>query len=285
MALIQMNVMSRALMRTVNVTVVLPADKFKEDGTPVYTGKFKTLYLLHGVFGSQLDWLSGTRVQRWAQEKNLCVVMPAGENMFYVDQKAPHNYYGEFVGKELVELTRRMFPLSDRREDTFICGLSMGGYGALRNGMKYPENFGYVAGLSSANIIKKAAEATNDSPNFLSRKDYVEAVFGPCDKVLGSDCDILALAEKNAEAVKADKDAPALARIFLACGVDDGLLSNSQDLRDGFEKLGYDVTYEEGPGSHEWDFWDRYIKKVIDWLPVSGQDGINSGNIGSAAKK
>ena len=125
MALIQMNYLSKALFRTVPVQIILPADKisFETMDYRMEKGKkFKTLYLLHGLLGNYTDWVSGTRIQRWAEEKDLAVVMPSGDNAFYVNSVTPNNDYGEFVGKELVEITRRMFPLSEKREDTFIGG-------------------------------------------------------------------------------------------------------------------------------------------------------------------
>ena len=77
---------------------------------------------------------------RFANERGLCVVMPSGENMFYVDQEHTHNHYSQFIGEELVEMTRAMFPLSHKKEDTFIAGLSMGGYGAIVNWFKILSN-------------------------------------------------------------------------------------------------------------------------------------------------
>ena len=86
MALIQVNFMSKSLMRTVPVNVILPTDKMTFPGMPVREEKpYKTLYLLHGVFGSYIDWVSGTNIQRWAEEQDLAVVMPSGENRFYTD--------------------------------------------------------------------------------------------------------------------------------------------------------------------------------------------------------
>lgn len=144
MAFIQVSFMSKTLMRTVPLQVILPVDKFTF-GQPEREEKpFKTLYLLHGIFGNETDWVHGTRIQRWAEEKNLAVVMPAGENAFYVDQPSIGAMHGQFIGEELVEITRKMFPLSRKREDTFIGGLSMGGFGALRNGLKYHDTFGAV---------------------------------------------------------------------------------------------------------------------------------------------
>lgn len=179
MALIQVNFLSKSLMRTVPLHVILPVDKLTFPGMSQREEKpFKTLYLLHGIFGNYTDWVSGTNVQRWAEEKDLAVVMPSGDNMFYVDQESSHNYYGELIGKELVEITRKMFPLSDKREDTFIAGLSMGGYGAIRNGLKYHDTFGYIAGLSSAMLIDGLEERTNDTPLFIERRDFAESFFG-----------------------------------------------------------------------------------------------------------
>ena len=276
MALLQMNLMSESLMRTVNVNVILPADKLplpgalRKDARP-----YKTLYLLHGILGSQIDWLSGTNIQRWAEEKDLAVVMPAGENGFYLDREAAHALYGEFIGKELVELTRAMFPLSHRREDTFLAGLSMGGYGALRNGLKYHENFGYIAGLSSANIVEGIEDRTDDVQAFFASRSFAESFLGDLSKVKNSDKDIKWLAEQLSSA---GAERP---KVYLACGTQDDLLNRNRDLRDALRGYGFAVTYQEAPGGHDWDFWNSQIKQVLEWLPLSGDAGISSGNIGT----
>ena len=118
MALLQCTFFSQALMRTVPIQVVLPTDKALGPNAPAPKGPFPTLYLLHGIFGDQTDWVCGTRIQAWATERNLAVVMPAGENSFYVDNKKASALYGTFIGKELVDFTRRTFPLSTKREDS-----------------------------------------------------------------------------------------------------------------------------------------------------------------------
>ena len=100
MALIQVSFMSKTLLRTVPLQVILPVDKFTMDDSGSREEKpFKTLYLLHGLFGSQVDWVSGTRIQRWAEEKNLAVVMPAGENAFYIDQPEMGTMHGNLSGR------------------------------------------------------------------------------------------------------------------------------------------------------------------------------------------
>lgn len=274
MALLQVNFMSKSLMRTVPMNVILPVDKLTFPGMPEREQKpFKTLYLLHGILGNYTDWVSGTCIQRWAEEKDLAVVMPSGDNMCYVDQPWGHTYYGEMIGKELVELTRKMFPLSTKREDTYIAGLSMGGYGALRNGLKYHETFGCIGGLSSALIVKGMNDRTNDSPVFMERRDFAENIFGDLSVVEDGDLNPEWLVKKLS-GEKVD-----LPKIYMACGTEDFLLDLNRGLRKTMEECKVDLTYEEGPGGHEWDFWNRYIKKFIDWLPLEGQAGVHSGNV------
>ena len=277
MALLEVNFFSKALMRPVTMNVILPADKvFFEEETEEDNKPFKTLYLLHGVMGNYTDWVTGTCIKRWAEEKNLAVVMPSGANMFYMDHPDANENYSEFIGKELVKITRRMFPLSHKKEDTFIAGLSMGGYGAIRNGLKYHDTFGYIAGLSSAMILEKMNVADDSSPMFFERKSFLESVFGDLSKI--SDCEI------NPEWLARDMKEKGIPfpHLYLACGLDDPLLPPNRKFRDFMNELGADVTYEEGPGAHEWDFWNRYIKKVLDWLPLDkdSKEGLNSGNVG-----
>ncbi len=276
MAFLQVNLMSEALVRTVQVNVVLPVDKLRFPGMPAREDKpYKTLYLLHGILGSSVDWVNGTRIQRYADENDLVVVMPSGDNAFYVDQPAGHNNYGEFIGKELVELTRKMFPLSHKREDTFIGGLSMGGFGAMRNGLKYSDTFGYIVSLSGALVLDDMPNRTNRSPFFMERRDYAEAVFGNLDELLESD--------KNPKWLikQLKKEGKPIPKIYMACGLKDSLLKANREMHEYLVENGAEVTYEEGPGSHEWDFWDTYIKKAIyEWLPTEHAGlGMNSGNI------
>ena len=276
MALIQMNLFSQSLMRQVPVNVILPVDKLLFPGMPKREEKpYKTLYLLHGIFGNHTDWVIGTRIQRYAEEHDLVVVMPAGDNSFYVDRPKSNSFYGEFVGNELVELTRKMFPLSRKREDTFIGGLSMGGYGAMRNGLKYHNNFGYIIALSGALFMDSLPERTNEAPVFFERRDYAESCFGDLDMLLESDKNPKYLVNKIIE-TKAD-----MPKIYMACGESDHLLGFNKDFAAFLKEKGVDLTFEMGPGAHEWDFWDTYIKRAIEWLPTEDKvQGINSGNIG-----
>ena len=271
MALIQVNYFSNALARTVPVNVVLPADKV-DSGTHQYVlprKPFKTLYLLHGMFGNYTDWITNTRVQRWAEERNLAVVMPSGDNMYYVNSLLAFNDYGAFVGEELPQIMRAMFPLSSSREDTFIAGLSMGGFGAVRNGFAYANTFSRIAALSSALTVldPKVPPIAGD-----------KAVFGDLDAAAQTNKNYqVAYAQLRERVAAGESKMPS---VYLACGTEDGFLPSTRAFRDQLLADGVDVTYDEQPGGHEWDFWDSQIKKVIDWLPLDVADqGFGSGAI------
>ena len=163
-----------------------------------------------------------------------------------------------------------MFPLSRKREDTFIGGLSMGGFGAMRNGLKYHETFG--AAISFSGVLQ-LFEALEKIPADYDTS-FETGTFGNLKEAADSDKNpswlVKALVEKKAD----------LPKIYLACGTEDQLIGHSRNFRDLLVKNGFDVTYEEGPGDHNWDFWDTYIKKAIDWLPLDeASQSINSGNV------
>lgn len=276
MAYLTVNYVSRSLMRTVPVNVILPADKLVFPGQPEPENKpFRMLILLHGILGNYTDWVNGTRIQRWAEAKNLCVVMPSGDNAFYVDIPESGNYYGKFIGEELPAMMRRMFHISDRREDCYIAGLSMGGFGAMRNGLRYNDTFGAIASLSGAFILH---EPRADEGN-LNRFGVEQYCFGSMEKAWNSEKNPQYLAKCLAERRAAGEEVN-LPRIYMCCGTEDGLLGPNHAVLDDLVSKGFDVTWEEGPGGHEWNFWDTYIEKILNWLPLDeSNSGISSGNV------
>ena len=279
MAVFQVNMMAETLGRTVPVMVILPTDKVylpgmprREEGKP-----FKTLYLLHGIVGDYTDWIYGTRIKRLAEERDLCVVMPSGDNAMYLDQPWMGNEYSRYVGEELVNFTRKTFPLSHKKEDTFIGGLSMGGYGALYNGMRFHETFSRVVALSSALVVDETLPVPVEKPLFPSdRIEWKQSIYGAdLEAVVHSEKNPYVMVEKKlAEGVK-------LPDIYMACGKEDFLLERNDRFAEFLKSKGVPVTYDLGEGSHEWDFWDRYIEKALDWLPLEDAvAGRSSGNVG-----
>ena len=277
MARLSVDYFSAALMRTTTLDVILPVDNAGEamgvDHTrrhdpsawdrrdyPSKKPPFKTLYLLHGITGNHTDLISETRIRALAEERNLAVVMPSGYNAFYLDHPETHNYYGHFVGEELLDVTRRMFPLSDRREDTFIGGVSMGAYGALRNGLKYCETFGSIVSLSSAMIINDFDQIISSDGLFFLSRDFLEHTFGDLSHVRDSDKDPARLA---ADLVYCDRPRP---RIFMTCGNQDPLAEANRMLAGRMRDTGLDVTYHEMHGGHDWDFWNTALPEALNWL-------------------
>jgi S-formylglutathione hydrolase FrmB len=189
---------------------------------------------------------------------NLAVIMPSGENSFYTDSGMKGEMYSTFISKELVEFTRKLFPLSHTREDTLIGGFSMGGYGAFINGINHSETFGSVIALSSAFILDRIKGLKKGESDRLESYDYYCSVFGEISKFEGSDLDPEAAAEKLK---KSGRPVP---KIYLACGTEDLLIDSNRAMRDSLTRFGYDFSYEEGPGEHNWKFWDCYIERAFD---------------------
>jgi len=251
MALLQANFYSESLCRQTTFNAVIPMKNKKP---------LKTLYLLHGIYGNYTDWIVNTSIAYWAETRNLAVIMPSGDNSFYADNEKAFAMYGEFFGREIVEATRELFPLSEKREDTFIAGLSIGGYGAIRAGLKYYETFGAIAALSAALLIEEAVVSTNNTTNIIERRDYFESVFGDLSKLIGSDNDPNALITSLK---KSDADIPAM---YLCCGTEDFLIENNRNFHKFLSEQNVKHTYVESAGAHTWEFWDEYISKILGWL-------------------
>ena len=260
MALSQVNFFAKTLKRVVTFNALVPVDTFEIPGQEkVDKGPMKALYLLHGYSGNYSDWVCGSKIQELSLKYNIAVFMPSGENSFYLDDVDKGELFGEYVGNELLEFTRKMFPLSNKREDTFIGGLSMGGYGAIRNGLKYNGNFSRIIALSSALITHNIAGIPTDFKDPVADYKYYRRVFGDLNELLGSDKDpealIVNLKKKNAF----------IPQIYMACGTEDFLLNENHKYRDFLVSENIDLTYLESAGIHDWTFWNEHIEKAIIW--------------------
>jgi putative tributyrin esterase len=215
--------------------------------------KFRTLYLLHGFSDDHTAWQRWTSIERYVEGLNLAVVMPSANNSFYTDMAHGGRYYSFFT-RELPGICQDLFPLSAERADTFVAGLSMGGYGALKLALSCPEQYAAVASLSGAVDICEVV--SGNDPDWISR---MQGIFGDLSKVPGSRHDLLALAR---DVVKL----PVRPRIFQCCGTEDFLYPDNLRFRDAIQPLGLEYTYEEGPGIHDWNFWDVWIQRVLKWM-------------------
>ncbi len=262
MAIFQVNFFANTMKRPVCFNALIPNDKYEAPDQEVKekpSGPMKSIYLLHGYSGNHMDWLTFTKIQEVSLKYNIAVFMPSGENSFYLDDEDVGAYYGELIGNELIDYTRKTFHLSDKREDTFIGGLSMGGYGAIRNGLKYSDRFGRIIALSSALITNQIAGITPDFKGPVADYPYYRRVFGDLDQLLGSDKDPEALI-RDLKQRKAD-----IPKIYMACGTEDFLIKENRSLHEFLVSENVEHTYVEDVGVHDWAFWNEYIDKGMAW--------------------
>lgn len=249
MALIDLKFFSEAMGMQVEVQVVIPQKSAAgEIGIDCKgdTDKYKCLYLLHGLTDDHTIWMRRTSIERYAADYGVCVVMPNGGKSFYTDMKYGLPYFS-YITEELPKVISQFFPVSTKREDTYIAGLSMGGYGALKAALRRPDVYCAGAGLSSVADIK------NGMFDGVLIPAYGEEVNIPDHD------DLFWLAEKT-------NDNPLKSRIYMGVGTEDFLYADNVKLREHFEKLSYDYTYRESAGTHCWAFWDEYIQYVLKWM-------------------
>lgn len=216
----------------------------------------KTLFLLHGYTGAAGNWVP----EELSRKYNFAVVMPSAENSFYLNGLSTGHAFQTFVGEELVDYVRRTFGLAQRPEDTYIMGMSMGGFGALHTALAYPETFGKVGALSSALIVHEIAVMQPGECNPVANYDYYRECFGDLKHVEESDNNPETLVKKLLAAGKK------LPEIYMCCGTEDFLLENNRAFDAFLREQGVEHIYEEGPGMHDMQFWSAYVQKIIPWM-------------------
>lgn len=262
MALFTVQFHSTSLARITQALVLLPNDipAGMKENNEHYLREMKTLVLLHGYSGGCQDWLTGSRIQELAVQYNLAVAMPAGENSFYLNQKGTGRAYGTLVGEELITYLQKTFHVAMDKEDTYIGGLSMGGFGALHTGLLYPCHYSKIFALSSALIVHEVMSMEEGADNGVADYDYYRAVFGEPARLENS--------ENNPEFLVRQRKGRGeqIQPIFMACGTEDFFLENNREFRNFLMKEGVDLTYRESPGIHDWKFWNEYLEPAVRWL-------------------
>ncbi len=255
MALIRCDFFSDVLELSTSMTVILPQATSAQIGMTGVVGtsrRHPTLYLLHGLSDDDTIWLRRTSIERYVAPLGLAVVMPQVHRSFYSDESHGGRYW-TYLSQELPKIAQSFFPVADTRADTFVAGLSMGGYGALKWALRHPERFAAAASLSGALDV---------GSGFLEA-DLQDRIFAG-RPVAGTPDDLFWLLEESA---RARTDLPAL---YVACGTEDELVGQSRRFAAAAQASGVPVTVSLGPGEHEWDYWDARIQDVLAWLPLPG---------------
>lgn len=260
MALIHANFYSETLGMERSMDVILPQvqNGIGQDGKQT-AEKVPVLYLLHGASDDQTIWQRRTSIERYAVAKGLAVVLPCTDLGFYTDMKYGYDFY-QFFSKELPRVVHEFFPMiSEKREDTFMAGLSMGGFGAFKLAINCPEQYSYAASLSG--YLDPVLGLEQLGERFLGN------VMGTKEELVHSINDLPWRLEEQLSA-KAE-----LPKFYMCCGTEDFLYDINVHFRDQFKDR-VALTYLEEPGTHEWGFWDRNIQRILDWLPLQKKEAI-----------
>ena len=299
MALVHLNFNSKYLSGSTDVNIILPDCARTQDPAAFYGDgkKYPVLWLLHGTFGDYSDWLRKTNVELYAEEKNLIVVMPSAHNTDYANWPSFGTGYQvfDYLTEELMPLVYGWFPASEKREDNFIAGLSMGGRGAIAYAWAYPEKFAAVYSMSCVpQDIRPAAadlESGEPAPNPWAALDrernrhrlenaggieaYLASPQNTWDraKEIAKRDDIPSYLaspqntwDKAREIAKRD-DMP---KMYFSCGMADFVMyRHFKAFRAYAEEIGLKAEFTETEGyNHEWRFWEKEIQRAIEiFLP------------------
>ena len=254
MAYFRIEYFSQALHRTTAFEMLIPNDP--REGVPLPDGPMKTLFLLHGYTGKAGNWVP----EELPQKYNFAIVMPNAENSFYLNGLSTGHAFQTMLGEELVDYVRRTFGLARGPEDTFIAGLSMGGFGAIHTALAYPDRFGKAGALSSALIVHGIARMKPGEDNGMANYDYYRECFGELSAVEQSDNNPETLVKKLKQAGKK------LPGLYLACGTEDFLSENNRQFHRFLVDEQVPHEYHEAPGIHDMRFWSEHIVHVVEWM-------------------
>ena len=254
MAFASLDFYSEVLQQESHLRVLIPERRDGLGYRPLTNeeGKHPVLVLLHGLGDGASAWTRYTAVERYARRYGLAVVMPEVGRSFYSDLKHGEAYW-TYVSRELLQKCYEFFPqISQKREDHYAAGLSMGGYGALKLALQAPGDFCFAGALSAApDIVARAETQFRDDPLFRSN-------LGSPEELRGSVSDLFDAAEKLAESGKK------LPQIMMWCGTEDFLYQDNARFYEHLQKLGYPVEFRESTGDHQWKYWDQEIQTVLD---------------------
>lgn len=226
------------------VNVVIPREIDQHDA-PV-------IYLLHGLSDNASAWTRYTACEQYAREKGVILVMPEVQRSFYADMVSGLPYF-RYVSEELPALCQRLFGLSTEREKNYVMGLSMGGYGALKCALTYPERYASVASFSGVADLAGRAEHHRLNPKL---KNEFDAIFGS-DEKLPPESDIFALLEKVGKP---------LPGIYLSCGEQDDLYEMNVRLDERLNEMEIPHRFDHRAGIHNWRFWDRSLQDALEYF-------------------
>lgn len=250
MADISISFFSQMMARNVTVKIILPFDTahlmdFQEP--------YKTIYFLPGYSANAVSILSGTILAEEVAYKGFAAVIPDGENSFYADQPDINTFYERFIAEELVDVTRKLLPLSHKREDTYIGGISMGGFGSLMVGSRHMNRFSKIVAMSPATdafgLVKMGLFPLTMMNRFFGDEENYYENYHPANVLL-----------------RAKEQGRELPKLYLCCGEQDPL-TYAQDCQ--FVKImqeaGIEIEVHNGEGAHDTKYWNHHLPSAVDF--------------------
>ena len=227
------------------INIIFP--ERSNDVDPLFMDEPKVLYLLHGLSGNEDEWTRFSKIEYYAKKYNFIIIMPRVDRSFYCNTKYKADYF-DYIADELPQMISGWFRINTDRDNTFIAGESMGGYGAVKIGLSRPEKYAGIGALSGVLDYDSFAKMirNNEWPDMSSEEL----------DVLFDENTPLKLAEK---AVRLERKP----KLIQLCGTEDFLYENNQTFRKHLQKIGYEHTYREGPGEHAWPYWDKAVQYVF----------------------
>ena len=253
MAYLHCDFFSQVLGQTTGMEVILPEMAGSTMAGNDVRGKFPVLYLLHGYSGDNSVWPRYTALELYACGLPFAIVMPRCNHGFYINGDSGYDYF-TFITQELPEKAAHFFHISNKREDTFIGGLSMGGYGALRAALLCPDQYGAAISLSGLTDFENQFATGQILPHAL------RSVGNDMDAVREKQGDTIRLLK---ETIHANKKLPPF---YISCGTEDFLFHDSILWRDLCMGANLDCTFVSSPGVHDWVYWNKAIEQALQWL-------------------
>lgn len=241
---------SKSLARKVNYTVILPAD-YNADRTK----RYPVIYLLHGLFGHYSDWNGKTKIFDYSRPYRFIIVMPEGNDGWYTDSATVANdRYENYIVNDLIPAIDKDYRTLADRGNRYIAGLSMGGYGSIKFGLKYPAMFSLVGSFSGA--LRAAEWTEKNSAEWVLKS--IMPVYGPDGSETRKANDIYKLLQE----FPADR-LNELPFVYMDCGTEDGLIGMNHDFAKILRERKIPHEFRERPGKHDWQYWDSQVQEFL----------------------
>ncbi len=253
---------SASLGRAMKYRIFLPA------GYERSVRRYPVLYLLHGLTGAYSDWESRTHLAQYAQSLQLIIVMPdAGDSWYTNSVTVPEDKFEDYIANDLIWEIDQHYRTIASRHGRAIAGLSMGGYGALKLGLKYPGLFAFAASFSGALDVAR-------NPGFAavqrgSYQEEIAKIFGPADSAVRKQNDVFALAQTA--------DPSRLPFLYFDCGAEDPFANINREFAALLQQRKIAHEYRDLPGTHNWQYWDQQLPRMLRVMAAHIPIGAESG--------